>query len=537
VKRFSKGIGLRRCTVVALAMMHVFATTTSYGQTPTYEVMSCQAPDGVEPSSAGWSTSEDTNDAASFPSLACDGPGLTNSASPYATHARGSTVGLRWTAAPNTSVAAYELDYRVHAYAEAQYQWAWDFRNGIIDAATATPLLLNFCRSAQSYCETQRDINQFTTQRLNGHRARAVYFSVTCAIDRPSDCPAGFASGIDIKSARFTLEDVNPPRITSPPSGELVNSSTIASGSADVRFSASDVGGGLYGATVEVDGVPVLTRTIDEAGGKCVMPFRFPAPCPDTATVAFSYDTRGLPDGPHSVRLIVRDATGENSASYGPVELLTVNGNPPSPDRLQAISCPVSANPAIVVRAEPPKVRYGGVVTVKGRVKQPNAQGVIAVSGLTVGSVSTITALDRAGKFKTQLHPAMSQLIRAALLVPGTSATCSRTIPIVVRAKSTLNASRRRLRNHEALELSGIVRGQLLPTGKMVIIRVRAAGSTRWYRAGTVRSDAAGNWTWKYRFRRTSRKTIYIFKVVVPKEPGFRYAVGHSRSMRVTVLP
>ena len=444
--------------------------------------------------------------------LACAGSGLTNSASPYSSHARGSTVGLRWTAASGTAVVSYGFDFRVRAYSEPQYQWAWDFRNGIIDAATNSSILMNYCRSTQSSCETQKDINDFSRQRLNGHKASAVYLTVTCALDRPSDCPPGYGSGIEVKSARFTVEDANTPRINSLPSGELVDPSAIASGAAEVRFSASDVGGGVYEAIIEVDGATVFRKTVNEAGGKCVAPFRFPAPCPDAAVVALSYDTATLPDGPHSVRVVVTDPTGANAAVYGPVELLTVNGNAPSSDRLQSISCPVTKTSPISLRAKPYKIPYGGVIAVTGRVKRTSPAGVVAISGATFGGVSLITRLDFHGRFKARIRPAASQSVHAVLLAPGASPMCSRSVPVAVKAKSTLRASTQRLRNGKALTLSGTVFGQVPASGKSLVIRVRGAGSRRWYEAGTVRTDASGRWKWRHRFTRTSHATTYIFK-------------------------
>ena len=76
---------------------------------------------------------------------------------------------------------------------------------------------------------------------------------------------------------------------TSPPNAGSATGSAVTSptwqGTMTFAFPATDEGGGVYQAVLEVDGAPVLARTIDDWGGRCVdttpgqRVFRYPRPC------------------------------------------------------------------------------------------------------------------------------------------------------------------------------------------------------------------------------------------------------------------
>jgi hypothetical protein len=520
------------CAIPALA-----STWVSTASAATYEVFSCVAPGGLETSPAGWSTAADTNAPGSSTYLACPREDLRIQANPNATHSRGTGIGMRWTAAPNTSVVAFSLDHRVNAPADPRGAWGWEYLVGLVPTGAANRLGLNYCISPSNSCAGEKDHNTFPSSRFNGHRASAIVLAITCATRPPNDCPAGATPWLSVKSAQFTVEDTTTPRLASTPTGELVDSSAIASGPADIQFLASDTGGGVYEGILEIDGVEVSRKTLDEAGGRCVAPFRNPAPCAETVAAAMSYDTSSLPDGPHSIRLLVTDATGANTVAYGPVELLTVNGNPPTASRLRTITCAPSSRSTILLDARSRAVSYGRHLEVKGQVRNPSPAGLLAIVGGDDAGVSTTARLNSRGRFRAQLRLEYSQSIRAIYLAAGTQPACSKTLDLRVRARSTMSASRQRLKNGAQLRLSGRVLGTLPAAGKNLVLRVRGAGSKRWYQAGTVRSDSKGRWVWRYRFTRTSRPTTYIFKANLPRQRQFPYAAGASPSVRVRVVP
>ena len=58
------------------------------------------------------------------------------------------------------------------------------------------------------------------------------------------------------------------PSTAGPATGSAVTSHLA--GHETFAFPATDEGGGVYQAILEVDGTPVLARTIDDRGGRCV---------------------------------------------------------------------------------------------------------------------------------------------------------------------------------------------------------------------------------------------------------------------------
>jgi hypothetical protein len=374
--------------------------------------------------------------------------------------------------------------------------------------------------------------------RMHGLKAKSVFLEVHCAADLPHDCPAGYGASVSVQSARFAVEDSELPVLTETPGGELMNSSGIVSGLADLRIAATDAGGGLLNATIEIDGVPVKTHSFDDGRGLCVAPFTQPAPCPPMARTVLSYDTSQLEDGPHSVRLLVTDATGSNRTTYGPVEVITSNGTPPSAERLQAITCPGIADRGVRVRLSKRTVAYGRSVRIQGRVNGATASTLIAITGPVGGGVGRLVTMRQDGRFSTKVRPSRSQSLRAIALTAGAPPRCSSQVLVRTRARTTLTASKHWLRNGRALKLTGrLLGGDVPPTGKTIVVRVRAAGSREWYKAGTVRTDASGRWQWRYRFMRTQRRTTYVFKAVVPRDRRYPFVRGTSAPYRVTVVP
>ena len=148
---------------------------------------------------------------------------------------------------------------------------------------------------------------------------------------------------MSIPRADFTLRDLVDPVLVGTPSGDLFDTAQPLTGVRSASFSAADQGGGVYQAILEVDGAPVTSAIIDDNDGDCVPPFRGAVPCKPSASGTLSYNTAGLPDGAHSFRLVITDATGTNSASFGPVQVRTQNQIAECDPSVSAGSTPVLA--------------------------------------------------------------------------------------------------------------------------------------------------------------------------------------------------
>ena len=156
-----------------------------------------------------------------------------------------------------------------------------------------------------------------------GPAGRDIWLNAACGGDAGKVCPAGAGTAADMAwfrlyRAAIVLADDTDPAFGSPPAGALFAGGTLA-GSQGVSFSAADTGSGVQQATLEVDGSAVSTQTLG-----CSPPYTAIVPCKLSASGTLTLDTATLTDGQHSVRVLLKDASG-NSAAYGPFTVITAN--------------------------------------------------------------------------------------------------------------------------------------------------------------------------------------------------------------------
>lgn len=126
-----------------------------------------------------------------------------------------------------------------------------------------------------------------------------------------------------------SIEDDHAPTFDSAPSGSLLTGGAV-SGVRGVAFSASDLGGGIYSASLLIDGVAVRTVQPDSNGGRCVRPFTTLVPCQLQVSGSISIDTTTLREGGHQVQVAVTDATGTNTTVSAPTTITVDNVALPS---------------------------------------------------------------------------------------------------------------------------------------------------------------------------------------------------------------
>jgi hypothetical protein len=91
------------------------------------------------------------------------------------------------------------------------------------------------------------------------------------------------------------------------------------------------------------------------------------------------------------------------------------------------------------------------------------------------------------------------------------------------------------VRNGSAVGFRGRLRGSPVPAGgKLVEMQAHFRG--RWRTFSTVRTDARGRWRFSYRFGATTGRVRYRFRAVVPREGGYPFETGRSRTVTVTVV-
>jgi hypothetical protein len=69
--------------------------------------------------------------------------------------------------------------------------------------------------------------------------------------------------------------------------------------------------------------------------------------------------------------------------------------------------------------------------------------------------------------------------------------------------------------------------------GKLVELQVRLSG--RWQTFRTTRTNEAGRWAIRYRFKRTRGVQRFRFHAALPREANYPFAAGRSRSLTVQV--
>ena len=98
----------------------------------------------------------------------------------------------------------------------------------------------------------------------------------------------------------------------------------------------------------------------------------------------------------------------------------------------------------------------------------------------------------------------------------------------------TVKSSKGRLVKGRLLTL----RGRLLGAGasaKGTLVTIQSIVNGAWAPVGTARAKADGSYTWRYRFVHLQQDTIFRFRAVVERGPGWPWASEHSSSLKVRV--
>lgn len=370
------------------------------------------------------------------------------------------------------------------------------------------------------------------------------------------DLPPGDAARADLYRSRVTLEDSTPPDDPAL-SGPLVEGDSGSSGRATLVVASGDRGAGVEAISLEVDGEEWQTVRAGGLASTCRLPYTDPRPCPRTVEQAFEIDTGALAAGDHEASGAVVDAAG-NRAEWSPVAF-RVEGAP-SAEPLRHTpppSPPVPASPAgngvpAVERprlrlAQPtaPRARPGRPVKLRGALEtrdgQPIAGARLAVETLQLGVRGGPLAERRAevvtdagGRFAVELRARGAQRVLVEFH-PRPAARATARAAGMVRTRLALSVSRseRLLVKGRRLTLRGRLRGAG-PSARGALVQIQAIVNGRWAPVGTARARADGAYAWRYRFVRLSRDTIFSFRAVVDRVPGWPWPPERSR--RVIVL-
>lgn len=511
-----------RVIVAAAALAFVWPVSSSHAG--TYEVLSCAQPDGRSGGSGGW-TATSSGPGYSY-ELNCASRPLAVRTDGLVVHGRGQWGGLRFSVPNGLSITGIASRFRQNATASPAPGWLWYVESRGTAISQPEPFGYSVCSGAGGWCQDRVFDSLFRETRP----LSSADWILRCDPRGAVDCPAGSTASVEVEAARFRIEDLNPPTITSVRSAALQSADPI-SGTREVSFEATDVGSGVWKAMLDVDGKTVAQQVVDPNGGQCIPPFRLPVPCKAKVAGTVPLDTSTLVDGSHHAHLKVLDATGTNQATFGPISFRTSNRS--------VESLCESAPGSVTIGGPAAPVRFGSRIPM--RVFAPNAPGAEAVvlEGTRSLSMSAAAKLDESGRLTMSLPPGGSRLVRIGVRPVGSSQkfVCSAPHRFRVAAGVTLSVGPKAVRNGRSIHVRGRVLGGSEAARKGVVVQARARGVKRWATVRVLRANGAGRYSSHYVFRNTFRPVTYEFRTQVLGERGFPYSSGHSGLRPVRVFP
>lgn len=192
----------------------------------------------------------------------------------------------------------------------------------------------------------------------------------------------------------------------------------------------------------------------------------------------------------------------------------------------------------IVILDSRRRVAFGKRVRIAGRLVNGEGQGigaaqvqVLSRTPVTPEALAGLVTTDVNGRYRYVARASATRTLRFAyggteLILPA-----QREVSLLVPAASTMRASSRRVVNGRSVTFSGRLGAPA--EGKLVELQVRLSGRFQTFR--TARTGPQGRWSVGYRFRRTCGTTRFEFRARLPKEAGYPFETGRSRSVGVTV--
>ncbi len=493
----------------------------------TYTVHVCRTPSGGAASTLGLSAVS----SASALSTACPASGV-GSGQPAGDVPTFTNFGIRYRVPGDTQLTRFTA-YRSVALAS---QWNYTlFRDA--DALT-TENYVETCWT-MSGCSTVGDGSVSAASRVSAAvpETGGVVLYADC---NPGPCGTGGGSGITLHRLDVDLSDRFDPVLNGTPSGDLLDTTRAVAGVRSIAYSATDRGGGVHRASIQVDGATAATQIADLNGGACREPFTEPVPCRLTASGTIALDTAKLADGVHSVRLLVADATGTNTVTYGPVQITTRNQAPACDPSITAETTPVTARfrgtrsrhltrrrgRGAVVRGSVAGAAAGTPVILVARAVRAGARDRIARRG--------VTAAD--GSFRLGVPAGPSRRLRVGYRVRSTDPllACSRRLELRTPARVRLRARPRTVAAGAAVRLSGRLLGGRVPArGKTVELQAFERG--RWRTFETARASRRGRFAARYTFSSSAAGRTFRLRARVRPDALYPFSTGHSKPVRVRV--
>lgn len=192
-----------------------------------------------------------------------------------------------------------------------------------------------------------------------------------------------------------------------------------------------------------------------------------------------------------------------------------------------------------------PRVKLGERVKLRGRLtvgrgkrrgglsgrqllvyRRPQIQG---ARYKRVGKVLT----DKRGRYRFNAGTGPSRKLQVVFPGGGKNQGEIAKVSVRVRAKLSMRADRKNVRNGEAVALSGRLRGGKVPAGGAPL-ELQVYVRDRWRPFATPRTDAGGRYLYQYRFETVQGTARFRFRAVLRRQPTYPFT-GRSRPVKVRV--
>jgi hypothetical protein len=581
--------------VGVLAGVACLLAAPSLASAGTFTALSCHGPSGSGIGTYGWAVGTPTGEYITYGDGCAGGGagsfGLTMGPDPESGHnyVNGDGNAIKYSVPAGLQILSYSL--RLEAYGGPCAIQSGQCANGMGD------VYVNHTGESDPTYD-YRNIGEGSATPTVGAGELSgvnwVVFGVGCDPGQASyyECPGSNSPGFEaqalVSSGSFTLLDSTVPSVTNV-SGSLIAGGTLT-GTETISFKASDSGGGIYSATVLVDGHQVEQKVPNTNGGLCVdlapgssptMAFAAPQPCPATENVSMSLDTTKLSAGRHQLQVVVTDAAGDEAPAYEGT--ITVAGSPGSgggstggstggsgglstpigsgsplpsvgPDSPAAVRGPANganASDQATLTArwastakEMCTSGYGAADRITGRLTAP---GGVPISGASIEVFQTPAEQGAQARLSdtgvrtgptgewtlTLPRDVSSSTLRFAYLshLDDTIPAATATLTLRVRAGIALRIVPRVTSVGRKIFFSGVLHGTPIPEGgKQLVLEASSGGE--WIQFNTISTNAMGHYRASYRFKFPGPIT-YRFRVVSRHEADFPFLAGASNVVGV----
>jgi hypothetical protein len=380
-----------------------------------------------------------------------------------------------------------------------------------------------------------------------------------------------------VSGGSFTLLDATVPSVSNV-TGSLV-AGGVLTGTDTISFTGADSGGGVYSASVLVDGRPLVSEVPGTNDGLCVnlappgsaaMAFASPQPCPTVENISIPVDTTQLSPGQHQLQVSIEDAAGEEATAYNGT--ITVSGStaagssagsgdpgPCSPAALRGAASGTSALDQAKLTAgwigggtrkagrgaskATLTSRYGTREQITGRLTGAGGAGVadaaVDVCETPAGQGAQTVLLARtstgtSGQWSLTLpRDVSSGALRFVYLSPqdGVVPLATAILTLRVHAGIALRITPRITSVGRRIVFSGTLHGTPIPPGgKQLVLEASSGGE--WIEFRTITTNAKGHYKAGYRFKFPG-PISYEFRVLCPHEADFPFLKGTSNTLSV----